>query len=181
MEKCNKAAFPNTVFSTRFVLAKNSPIRLVSVEYGCFWNMDICKIFWQGFSSVLSRCEYEVKKMIRLVVPWPPKELSPNARVHWRKKVPIKNKFKDACFYQAQQTNLPDHGGNIAVYISAFPKSNRHDLDNIAASLKYGLDAIAEAWEINDKRFRPITVDFGGIEKKSPRVEIFFDVHKNNT
>lgn len=119
--------------------------------------------------------------MIRVVTPWPPKLLSPNARAHWRKIAPIKRKFKEDCFYIAQQCSTPDFGdSNVQVYIICFPTSNRFDLDNCAASLKFGLDGIAEAWGINDRIFRPVTVDFGGISR-IPRVEIIFSKHENNT
>lgn len=118
--------------------------------------------------------------MIRIVVPWPPKQLSPNGRYHWRVVAPIKKKFKEDCFYQAQQQRTPDFGkSNVAVYILAFPKTNRFDLDNIGAMLKYGLDGIAQAWEINDKIFRPVTTDFGGVDKQNPHVEILFKVLDN--
>lgn len=42
------------------------------------------------------------------------------------------------------------------------PPDKRHrDLDNMLASIKYGLDGIALAWGVNDKDFKPITIDIG--------------------
>lgn len=118
--------------------------------------------------------------MIRVVLSWPHKLLSPNARAHWKKVAPIKRKFKEDCFYVAQQCTTPDFGdGNVQVYIIGFPTSNRFDMDNLGAMMKYGLDGIAEAWGINDKRFRPVTVDFGGISR-IPRVEIIFNKVENS-
>lgn len=47
-----------------------------------------------------------------------------------------------------------------------FPPSKRgFDLDNALASIKAGIDGISEAWGINDKMFRPITIDFGAVKK----------------
>lgn len=41
------------------------------------------------------------------------------------------------------------------------PSARGFDLDNALASIKSGLDGIAESWGVNDKMFRPITIDFG--------------------
>ena len=36
--------------------------------------------------------------MITVRLPWPPKELSPNARVHWARKAGVSQKYRqDAC------------------------------------------------------------------------------------
>lgn len=50
-------------------------------------------------------------------------------------------------------------------------KANR-DIDNCLASIKAGLDGIADGLAINDKFFRPITIDFGETDKNNPRVVI---------
>jgi hypothetical protein len=43
-----------------------------------------------------------------------------------------------------------------------YPPDKRHrDLDNMLASVKYGLDGIAEAWGINDRVFNRILIELG--------------------
>lgn len=45
------------------------------------------------------------------------------------------------------------------------PSRRGFDLDNALASIKAGIDGISEAWGINDKFFRPISIDFGDVKK----------------
>jgi len=93
-------------------------------------------------------------------LPWPPKELSPNARVHWRKlRGPngIATKYHDDCFWLSEKAiprslELPD--GKIPIKVEFFPPDNRHrDDDNIIASFKHGRDGLADALQVNDRRF----------------------------
>jgi crossover junction endodeoxyribonuclease RusA len=98
-------------------------------------------------------------------LPFPPAELSPNARKHWAAKMPVKNKYKADCYYLATQWK-PMITGFIHLKFVFHPPSNRgFDLDNSLARIKAGIDGVAEAWGVNDKTFRPITVDFGDVVK----------------
>ena len=52
-----------------------------------------------------------------------------------------------------------------ALSIIFYPPDGRHrDLDNCLSSCKSFLDGIADAWHVNDKQFRPITIDFGDVK-----------------
>lgn len=58
------------------------------------------------------------------------------------------------------------------------PPDNRpRDIDNLLASCKELIDGIAQGLGVNDKQFRPITIDMGEKDKRNSRVEIIF--HKN--
>lgn len=95
-------------------------------------------------------------------IPWPPRLLSPNDRSHWTKKAKAKAAYRDTCklIGLANVPKLPQ--GHIHLTITFHPPTMRaFDLDNALASIKSGLDGIADAWGVNDKMFRPITVDFG--------------------
>lgn len=104
-----------------------------------------------------------------LELDWPPSILSPNNRAHWARKVKIKSHFRFSCFVLAKLQ--PDPGfrhteGNLPIKIIFHPPTKRaYDIDNLLASMKSGLDGVSDAWGINDRRFRPITVDFGDIRK----------------
>lgn len=100
-------------------------------------------------------------------LPWFSKELSPNSRMYWRKKNPIKAAYRDECYYIAKMCENRCVGCvKIAVKITFHPPDKRaRDLDNCLASIKSGLDGVAMALEINDKNFRPITIDFGDVVK----------------
>lgn len=92
----------------------------------------------------------------KLVLPWPPRPLSPNAREHWAVVASAKKKYRLNCYMLAKQTKpaWPEEGP-ISLDIEFVPPNKRaHDLDNCLASIKSGLDGVAEAWGVNDKRFR---------------------------
>jgi len=107
-----------------------------------------------------------------ITLPWPPSVLAPNARAHWRKKDKSRRAYKSECFLLAKQ-NRPHFGeGYIPLEIVFHPPTRRgFDLDNALASIKAGIDGIAEAWGVNDQMFRPISIDFGDV-KKNGEVEI---------
>lgn len=96
-----------------------------------------------------------------IALPWPPKELSPNARPHHMQKYKASRRYKSECYILAKGKG-PEVNGNIPLLIWFHPPTNRFpDLDNCLAAIKAGVDGVAEAWGINDKIFRPITIDFG--------------------
>ena len=95
-------------------------------------------------------------KPLTVKLPWPPKELSPNARVHWAKKAKAAKAYKQACFVLAKNAGLSaDWEGDIHLWITFYPPDRRsRDDDNLVASLKNGRDGLALAMGIDDKRFR---------------------------
>jgi crossover junction endodeoxyribonuclease RusA len=91
-----------------------------------------------------------------IILPWPPRELSPNARAHWRKKAPIAKAYKHACWALTKESGLvvPD-ALKLSLWLDFYPPDNRHrDDDNIIAAFKSGRDGLALALGIDDKRFR---------------------------
>lgn len=97
-------------------------------------------------------------------IPWPPSILSPNNRSHWAKKHKHKSKYKSDCYYLAKQ-NTPTLDNNISLAITFHPPDNRkRDMDNMLASIKAGLDGIAQAWGVDDSRFR-LTLQIGEVVK----------------
>ena len=94
--------------------------------------------------------------MTELVLPWPPRELSPNARTHWRRAAPIKAKYRDACYILTKQSRAAiDWEGDVHVWIDYYaPDKRPRDLDNCIASSKSAFDGMADALGVNDRRFR---------------------------
>lgn len=91
-----------------------------------------------------------------LILPWPPRALSPNERTHWRKKAPIAKAYKEACLALTLEAKLavPD-SPKIALWLDFYPPNRRaRDDDNMIASFKHGRDGVALALGIDDKRFR---------------------------
>lgn len=98
---------------------------------------------------------------MQLVLPWPPSELSPNARGHWTKRLKPKQTYFDNCYILAcsKLPTLPE--GKIPLSITFYPPRNIGDIDNFLASFKSGLDGVCAAWMINDRVFRPMILDVG--------------------
>lgn len=86
-------------------------------------------------------------------LPWPPRELSPNARVHWGK-VRGKNspgdKYMRDCILLTPKS-IPD-GTHLSIEFRP-PDKRRRDLDNMLASFKRGIDAIASVMGVDDYTF----------------------------
>lgn len=90
-------------------------------------------------------------------LPWFPRECSPNARVHWSKLAEMKKRYREACYLLTKESVgnpcLPDTG-DIHITIEFFPPAkHRYDLDNLLASIKSGLDGVAQALKVDDSRF----------------------------
>lgn len=105
-----------------------------------------------------------------ITLPWPPKELSPNARVHRMVKARQAKLYKEACWALAREKNSRPPPGRVHLKITFYPPTRqRRDLDNLLASIKAGIDGVAMAWQIDDELFRPITIDIaehvGGMVK----------------
>lgn len=91
---------------------------------------------------------------LKIMLPWPPKELNPNARVHWTKKSSIGKKYRADCYYLTRTHRPKFPLGKIHLSIVFFPPDKRRrDLDNMLSSCKFALDALAEAWGVDDSRF----------------------------
>ena len=86
---------------------------------------------------------------------WPPRECSPNWRGHWATKARAVKKYRRDCWLLALGAKLAvDWPGEIHVHLGFSPASNRRrDVDNLVASLKSGLDGLADALGVDDSRF----------------------------
>ena len=90
-----------------------------------------------------------------LILPWPPKELSPNARIHWAKKAKITKAYRNMARVLTMQAGIVAPAeGRILLVLEFVPPNRRHrDDDGCLASFKAGRDGIADALGIDDKRF----------------------------
>lgn len=88
-------------------------------------------------------------------LPWPPKELSPNARTHFHAKARVAKAYRDHAYWIAKidPLRLPEDG-EINLHLDFYPPDARkRDLDNMLAAAKAGIDGIADAHKVNDQRF----------------------------
>lgn len=102
---------------------------------------------------------------MKIVLPWPDKRLSPNARQHWATLAKAKAKAREDAHYAALEAGGSAIGdvraslageGKIAVTVTFYPPDKRRrDDDNMVASFKASRDGIADALQVDDRRFRP--------------------------
>lgn len=88
------------------------------------------------------------------MLPWPHKDLSPNARLHWARSAKIKAEYRKACGWaliehvKAFGTH-PKESITVSLEFHA-PDKRRRDQDNLLASMKSGLDGVADALKVDD-------------------------------
>lgn len=112
--------------------------------------------------------------MIIIELPWFQNDTRPNARKHWTARSKAKNIDKELGYHNAFPLKNKVKSGNISLSITYHPSSNRHmDLDNCLAGCKGQIDGIALGLGVNDKNFRPITIDFGEVIKNGKVVYKF--------
>lgn len=129
--------------------------------------------------------------VIRL--PFPPAELSPNRKngKSWRSTIKAKQAQREAAFYLTKQAakGFAAPEGYIPLSLLFLTPDARHrDLDNLLASAKSAIDGMASAIGIDDKRFKPILIDFvrgpdkvgAVIAALGVNIQTFVDVTKEN-
>lgn len=92
---------------------------------------------------------------------WPPKELTPNfkRRNHWSAYREQTKQYRADCFWLTEKAadRSFDAEGRIAITVDFYPPDKRHrDDDNMISSFKAGRDGIADALQVNDRRFLPL-------------------------
>ena len=96
----------------------------------------------------------------RVVCPFPPTALSPNARGHWSKRSRAAAAYRRECWALALAAGLTPallagEAGQIELFLDFFPPNRaRRDDDNAIAAFKAGRDGIADALKVDDARFR---------------------------
>lgn len=116
-----------------------------------------------------------------ITLPFPPSELNPNKRLHWAQKVKIKNEYKAICADLVKDHVPCMKAGHLPIKLTFYPAHSTGDLDNMLAAMKSGIDGMAQAWGINDRHIRPITIDKEVCDRKNPRVEIEFKLKNTCT
>ena len=93
--------------------------------------------------------------VIEITLPFPTKELSPNARKHWAQLAKAKAFYRHACSVTAMSQGLKKiDAQGLHLDITFYPPSRRrYDLDNLLASMKSGLDGIADVVGVDDSNW----------------------------
>lgn len=90
---------------------------------------------------------------MNIVLAWPPAALSPNARVHYHEHAKARKAYRQDCAWQAKSQGARQIAAEaLKLRITFVPPDRRHrDLDNMLASIKSGLDGIADVLGVNDR------------------------------
>ncbi len=105
--------------------------------------------------------------------PWPPNELSPNVKAHWAVKARAAKKYKADCVRLLWAWGLKPQPQNwgLCLVVSFYPPDRRRrDVDNMLASFKYGIDAVAYVSCVDDSNFEIIPRNMG--PSRGGRVEV---------
>lgn len=107
--------------------------------------------------------------MIVLELPFPNLKLNPNRNKghHWASTSALRKSARTAAYALARiaALNTPWHSierskaDTVPLVITFIQPDRRHrDRDNLLAACKPALDGVAEALEINDSQFEPVTI-----------------------
>ncbi len=115
---------------------------------------------------------------LSLTLPWPPRDLSPNHRVHWAAKAKAAKAYRSQCwlltlaeYRKAKKSGLridPDRA--VRLHLLFVPPNRRaYDRDNLVSWCKQLFDGIADALVVNDRMFRldsiEVSEELGGMVK----------------
>lgn len=103
-----------------------------------------------------------------VTLPFPPRDLSPNARAHWARKAKVAKSYRHSCWARALEAKgrrtFPETGP-LRVEVTFYPPDlRRRDRDNMIGALKNGQDGVAQAIGVDDSRFVP-TYHVGPVRK----------------
>lgn len=96
--------------------------------------------------------------MISLPLPWPPRDLHPNSRVHWGRRARAAKLCRTIAAGTALAAGIrrgdPDIPSRLKVTAVFFPPDNRRrDIDGMLSSIKSYLDGIADVIGIDDSKW----------------------------
>jgi crossover junction endodeoxyribonuclease RusA len=114
--------------------------------------------------------------MTEIILPWPPKELSPNARLHWSKVSKAKKSYRAACAWTAKSQGLTAmEADTLHLSLTFFPPTRRaFDLDNALSRMKSGLDGLADVLGVDDAHWT-LTIAKAGEIGGMVRVRISYE------
>jgi Holliday junction resolvase RusA-like endonuclease len=117
--------------------------------------------------------------VISISVPLPAKELSPNARVHWRVKAKATKAARENAFAAAIVHGKPMWKAASVLCVFTFKDKRSRDRDNLLSSLKAVFDGLADAGVVaNDSALTYKPVEITAPDKANPRVVIYIEETK---
>jgi crossover junction endodeoxyribonuclease RusA len=114
-----------------------------------------------------------MRAALTITLSLPPKELSPNARVHWSKRSKLVKRCRMASFIVGRGIKPPKPFERASIqYTFYWPDKRSHDDDNAVASCKAYRDGLADAGIVaDDAKFTTLPAVMR-YDKTNPRLEI---------
>lgn len=98
-----------------------------------------------------------------IVLPWPPRELHPNARVHWAKRAKHTKACRTRAGWETKAAKLQVPNGDVSVCMVFCPPDNRRrDLDGCLSASKAFLDGVADGLGVDDSKFK-LSLEWGPV------------------
>jgi crossover junction endodeoxyribonuclease RusA len=99
-------------------------------------------------------------KAIRVELPWPSRDLHPNARVHWAVRARAAKKARADGVKASWAAGLRGVAAEaLSVTVTFYPPNRRaHDVDGLLSSVKSYLDGIADVTGVDDRNWRIVPV-----------------------
>lgn len=96
--------------------------------------------------------------MISIDLPWPPRELHPNARVHWSKRAKAAKQCRALGWGMTLTAGVRRNDPDIpqALKVTAIfspPDNRRRDVDGMLSSIKSYLDGISDIIGVDDSKW----------------------------
>lgn len=99
-----------------------------------------------------------------ITLPWPPRELHPNARAHWAKKARHTKECRERAGWESKAAKVSvATEGQIGVCMVFCPPDKRNrDMDGCLSNCKAYLDGLADGLGVNDSRFK-LSLEWGPV------------------
>lgn len=115
--------------------------------------------------------------MIAILLPWPPRDLLPNARPHWARKAKAAKQARMTAAWCAQEAGLRPNDPDIpqalkVTCIFSPPDNRRRDLDGMLSSAKSFLDGIADVIGVDDSKWQIAIRKEAPVKGGAVRIEI---------
>jgi len=137
-------------------------------------SRDIPPRLWARMTAPLSPTG-PAPESFTIILPLPPKSLSPNSRSHWRAKARDTSNYRKVAAYRVVlalggQRPLWQSATILAQFYHA--QARRRDDDNLIASLKSARDGLVDAGLLADDVGLTTLPIRRGIDRNNPRVEL---------
>ncbi len=106
--------------------------------------------------------------MLIIELPWPPRELSPNARVHWTTKAEATQiaEAQGCCLtWGADFDDWQPSDFYMSHYTFHPPDRRKRDIDNFTAMMKPFQDGVFSALGVDDSRIKKAVQEWGDVFK----------------